>query len=107
MQTTLPPRHNGFSLLPLLASLTLLSMLSWGCAGDGDRPDGVSSFGGANHGPTTTETGKCRENGAEQECLVNVQQANGVKSCYQGVQFCVESKWTQCLPPDTENPVVD
>src|SRR5690606_7759562 len=108
MQTNLSPRPLGFHFLTLLANLALLSILSTGCSATGsERPDGVDGLGGAsgNHGPTTTETGKCKDNGAEQECLVNVQQANGVKSCYQGIQFCVEDKWTVCLPPDTENPV--
>lgn len=80
-----------------------------GCSGEGDRPSGPSNIGGEGgegpvRGPTTTDTGNCSEDGKQQDCLVNIQLSNGLKSCFRGIQFCVDSDWTECLPPGTENP---
>lgn len=84
--------------LGILAMVLALS----GC-GEPERPPPVGSMGGAFNEPGS-KTPRCRE-GTSASCTHYSQQANGVTSCWDGIKFCVDGKWTDCLDPATEPPV--
>lgn len=105
-----------FAKASTLACFAVWAFVATGCAG-AEPPPFVSkpskgSGGGAGEGGAqgmAGETGsggrsnaRCDED-EQRECVVFVQQANGVTSCWKGFQYCVNGAWTDCLespPPD-------
>jgi hypothetical protein len=87
----------------LLAALALASI---GCAtetGD-DRPAPWSKTTQPQTGGEEAEPAprpRCDE-GAQLDCQIVIDEANGVRSCWQGVQFCVEAHWTECIALEDE-----
>lgn len=74
-------------LLPLVAALTALGACGQG--GDGLGP------GASFSGPGGGSGGPCEE-GATRACHITLGEQNGVLSCYDGEQSCVEGAWGAC-----------
>ncbi len=86
--------------------LAALALAFIGCAveaGD-DRPAKWSKTTQPQTGSDAAEPAprtRCDE-GAQRDCQIIIDEANGVRSCWQGVQFCVEASWTECFVDDSE-----
>lgn len=77
--------------------LTLASLGAAGCGGnDQDRPTADIGLGGSTGDHDIFASGPCEE-GLEKTCSATIQQANGVKSCFRGTQYCVEGRWSECV----------
>ncbi len=85
----------GPSRLIGLGAVVLGCLLVIGCSGDGDvaPPAWVHGASAPRYGPAVS--GPC-EDGARRFCSVTFEQANGIHSCWQGVQYCVEGLWSAC-----------
>lgn len=71
-------------------------MFSVGCAGSDEAAPALDlGMGGA---PPMPQAGPCEE-GEQRECSIVIHQASGVKSCFTGVEFCVDGEWSDCLEP--------
>lgn len=70
-----------------------------GNGGEGGADMGLGGAGSGGSGSKPT----C-EDGTQKECTVYVQQASGVTSCWKGVKFCVDGKFTECLEAGTVFP---
>jgi len=57
-----------------------------------DSPDGI---GNGNTVPTDGGTYACAD-GVTRACFVTLGEHNGVLSCYEGTQNCIEGGWTEC-----------
>ncbi len=82
------------------SAASLLLAFACGCSGDDSAGnyDAYSGEGGAlPFFGATTQSGACDTEASRRTCSVYVQQANGVKSCFQGIQYCEQGVWTQCL----------
>lgn len=90
--------------------LLVASCLS-ACDGPEDRPGSDLGMGGDGPlGPPpkedTIKLGACEDPEATFECSVYYEQANGVTSCFYGIQYCVGGEWSDCLDPTAEVPVL-
>jgi hypothetical protein len=96
---------------PLLKSLqvgvlAVLALAFSGCAveADDERPAQWSKTTQPQTGSDRAEPAprtRCDE-GAQRDCQIIIDEANGVRSCWQGVQFCVEGLWSDCFVDDSE-----
>ncbi len=86
--------------------LAALALALSGCAvetGD-ERPAPWSKTSQPQTGADAAEPApriRCDE-GAQRDCQIIIDEANGVRSCWQGVQFCVEGSWSDCFVDDAE-----
>jgi len=79
-----------------------LILLTAGCGGsDQDRPTGATGLGGAAGDHDVLSAGPCEE-GYQQTCSATIHQANGIKSCFRGTQFCVDGRWSECLASEDD-----
>ncbi len=96
------------SLKPLLSlvriTLAATALVMFGCSASEEAPppgwDGTSSENGGASGGEVPGT-PC-EDGVEKDCSITVEQANGVKSCWQGKQTCENGIWQRCLETEDE-----
>lgn len=81
----------------------VIAVIAAGCGAEEEsRPAGAANLGGdTGFGGAVLSIGSCDEDGDPRECKVYHHQANGVVSCYSGVQFCEDGRWTDCLAADT------
>lgn len=84
------PRRVRTTVQRLQQSLLVITSIALllGCSGK-DRPPGTDL------GSPGISSGPCSE-GTQRACGVTLEQANGVLSCYRGVQKCQEGFWTGC-----------
>ena len=80
------------------ALLVLVAGLVVACGGaDSDRPDPAGGgLGGASPSLPSTDTGACTDEGGQKGCSVTIHQSTGIVSCFRGVQFCVDGRWSEC-----------
>ncbi len=91
--------RNAPSRLTLLAAL-LVAAASIGCAAESEeRPEAWSEA--TSEAPLSQEPLGCVEE-AQRECVIVIEQASGVRSCWKGVQFCVDGAWSDCLVQSNE-----
>lgn len=90
-------------LLPIVVS-AVISMIASGCGNEEEnRPTGALNLGGGTgFGGAVLSIGTCDESDEARECKVYHHQANGVTSCFSGVQFCEDGQWSDCLASDSE-----
>lgn len=88
--------------LPLLAAL-FLAQAAIGCAAESeDRPEAWNE--GTSEAPLTESAAPlgCVEE-TQRECTIVIEQASGVRSCWKGVQFCVDGAWSECTAVDADD----
>lgn len=71
----------------------MLGALTLGCSSDGDLPP---YRGGEGPSSRNYKAGPC-EAGAEYRCSATLEQGNGLLSCWQGTQQCVDGVWGPCV----------
>jgi hypothetical protein len=86
----------------LAASATLFS-----CGGPERETPGRWNGGGGEGGlggqSNVISVGNCGDSEAEDRpCKVYHQQANGVTSCFNGIQYCDGGRWSDCIDPDND-----
>lgn len=87
----------------LAASATLFS-----CGGPERETPGRWDGGGGGEGglggqSNVISVGNCGDSEAEDRpCKVYHQQANGVTSCFNGIQYCDGGRWSDCIDPDND-----
>lgn len=75
----------------VLGTFAGLTAAFFGC-GESSRPnaaDGTGSVMGGADGP-------CNPDGATRACRVKVSEVDGIVSCYQGTQECINGRWSSC-----------
>ena len=90
-------------LVPLLMFATLIGAVASACgnSGEEERPTGIVAGGGHGGALPGIELGSCEgDESNERECTIYITQASGVTSCFQGIQYCSDGTWTECLDPD-------
>ncbi len=80
--------------LGFVAVLGSLLALGCGTQGDGSPPPYISTATNKSPYPPPA-TGAC-DTGAKQFCSITIEHADGLHSCWQGVQYCVDGFWGPC-----------
>jgi hypothetical protein len=91
------------SLSPLLLACVLATTLL-GCAVESD--DHPGAWQGQSQAPLSArdDAPKPCTSGSQRACTISVEQANGVRACWKGVQFCVDAAWSDCIELDQSSP---
>lgn len=88
----------------LLLALTLTLLLHIGCSGTDHAPPPPPPLAmGGQSGDERPIVGACEgDETLERKCTVYITQSNGVTSCFSGIQFCEDGKWSECFGTDYE-----
>jgi hypothetical protein len=84
---------------PLALLLTSVLLLPIGCgATDHAPPPPPTSPTGGQAGDDGPMIGACEgDETLERTCTVYITQSSGVTSCFSGVQYCDDGKWSECF----------
>lgn len=89
-----------------LVGFLFVALTASGCgAAEGERPDYAGDLGeggamGTDTGSGTNGHGSSCPEGTVRDCRITIHQANGVTSCWDGVQLCENGSWSRCMDPD-------
>ncbi len=79
----------------LRLAVAFLSLLVLTACGTSDRPPGLDDSDGGDGNGQIPDPTPC-DDGASRACGVTLSQANGVKSCYRGTEYCDGGHWSLC-----------
>ena len=79
----------------LRLAVAFLSLVILTACGTSDRPPGLNDSDGGDGNGQIPDPTPC-EDGSSRACGVTLSQANGVKSCYRGTEYCDGGHWSEC-----------